>query len=652
MSRRHTRSQGAPEYQADDLDRLLQHRHSPGAAAAAAPDDDESSDSSTFEHVEVDDVAGAEGAADDLELNLHEVEGELGGLLEEEVAEEEDDLQNEEGAEFLDAAPPEDDVDDGDDADDPPPQPGPAPAPFIMAGVGAGAAAMQALLNTPPVGADGAPLANDHPRRIRWQAAVDAAADKAAEAEQLLAHLIVTGEQLTATLEARVGAAGDTLANLQAAEHGTVQFDTLLGQLVYQVENAEQESRDAAKAERQALAELAKANLPVADNTARKGIIDDTFARSKDLGMEVKVLKTQLQGVQRDMEQAGKNFKPKSVEVKKFNGDKQADYFSFKNHYRTTYGRMGLTDAQRFHYLLDHLEKEPLTAVKSLPIADASYARAWAILDGHFGDERTIKNQLLEDLSRTSFRQDGQPLELRKFHDEVDNKYRRLLEVDGDLAHQHGTLLPLMEKIYPYQLRKDMLTRLGRRANTVREFLDAAAEIIQEEVQLRGIKYQKDSSSGGKKPPFGKKSSSGNNNQAKNSGKGGSMAGFAGTLSDGSKKGKSPPPSTGGGNGGGKKKKGKKSGSSPSSAGGGSGAKTRACLICKGDHNLPQCESLKKMTNADRRETVGELKLCFVCFSPKHFAKDCKAKQECRVKVNGQRCGSTSHHTLLHPAQK
>ena len=521
----------------------------------------------------------------------------------------------------------------------------------MAAAGGAQAAAMQALLNQPPRGDDGNLLADDHPRYVRWLAAVNAAADKAAQAEQRLAQHVATGEQLTLVLEDRVTNAGNTLTEVQGAEHGTVQFDTLLGQLVYQVENAEQEAKDAAHAERQALAELAIANLPVAENTARKQIIDDTFARSKVLGMEVKVLRTQLQGVQREVEHAGKNFKPKSVEVKKYTGENLADYFSFRNHFQTTFGRMALTDGQRFHYLLDHLGKEPLLAVKSLPIADASYQRAWDILDGHYGDEHTIKNFLLDELGRNRFKSDGQPLELRKFHDTVDNQYRRLLEVDPDLGHQHGTLLPLMEKIYPYQLRKDMQQRLGRRAATVREFLNQAAEIIQAEVQLRGVqKARADPPQGSKKGSFHKKGGGNNNNN--NSGKGGSVAGLAGSVSqnDGSK-GRSPPPSTGGGKGGGKNK-GKKNNSSTSGTGGNSKKKTRVCLICKGDHSLPQCDSFKKMSNPDRRETLGELKLCFLCFSSKHFAKDCKSKQTCRAKVNGKKCGSTKHHTLLHPSQQ
>ena len=146
---------------------------------------------------------------------------------------------------------------------------------------------------------------------------------------------------------------------------------------------------------------------------------------------------------------------------------------------------MGLSNAQRLHFHKEHLTKDPLVVVSKLEISDASYHKAWEILDQYYGDQVLIKNQLLEEISNMRVHPDASALELRRFITKVEDMYRGLVEVDDNLAKEQGTLLPLMEKLFPYQLKKDMISK-GGRPTTVKDFLEKAAEIIQLEVQLRG----------------------------------------------------------------------------------------------------------------------------------------------------------------------
>ena len=526
----------------------------------------------------------------------------------------------------------------------PPPPPPPPPQP-----VGTRAAEMEALLSVAPTDRDGGELDEFDPDRVAWERARATVAEKKLEAELLLSHQVRMGEELMKNLADRVATIKVTLREIKGDETGSPEHNTKLGQLVYHLDTAEADSKSATKVRRDAAANLFKAGLAPARLAAFERVIDGAFAEETALGMEVKVLKTELAAIQREVEYAGRNFKPKTVEVRKYSGEKMSEYYSFKNHFQTTFGRMGLTDAQRYHFLKDHLTKEPLLAISKLSIADASYHEAWKILDRHYGDKTLIKTQLLEELNSMSFKSDSNPKELRKFIDSVDLKFRRLKEVDPDMGTQNAVLLPLMEKIFPYQLRKDMQPKLsGPDPVTVDAFLKAAGDQVREEIHLRGD--HKGSRDGGwreKKPNSSTKQHGG----GRGNGGGHSMAGLAGMAArnggapgPSSFKGKNSAAPTGAGKGGGRNK-GKQSGSFPS---GKSPAQARQCPNCRGSHSLTKCDSFLKLSTADRKNKVAELKICYICFSPNHFSRDCKSKSSCTAKQNGKKCGSRKHNTLLH----
>ena len=67
---------------------------------------------------------------------------------------------------------------------------------------------------------------------------------------------------------------------------------------------------------------------------------------------------------------------------------------------------------------------------------------------------------------------------------------------------------------------------------------------------------------------------------------------------------------------------------------------TRKCVLCTGDHALPDCEQFIKQDAEARSATVRKLGLCFNCLN-KHLVKDCRKEQRY------SHC-SRKHSSLLH----
>ena len=71
------------------------------------------------------------------------------------------------------------------------------------------------------------------------------------------------------------------------------------------------------------------------------------------------------------------------------------------------------------------------------------------------------------------------------------------------------------------------------------------------------------------------------------------------------------------------------------------------CYCCEGPHRLTECNEFRKKTYEDKCMVVKSKNLCFKCLNGKHFARDCKSKQNCTVPG----CTETLHHKLLHRSQ-
>ena len=67
------------------------------------------------------------------------------------------------------------------------------------------------------------------------------------------------------------------------------------------------------------------------------------------------------------------------------------------------------------------------------------------------------------------------------------------------------------------------------------------------------------------------------------------------------------------------------------------------CVFKDGEHKLWECPKFKAQTVKQRFENVKKFNLCFICFSNKHPAKDCKSQHKCGVDGCNKR-----HNRILH----
>ena len=69
----------------------------------------------------------------------------------------------------------------------------------------------------------------------------------------------------------------------------------------------------------------------------------------------------------------------------------------------------------------------------------------------------------------------------------------------------------------------------------------------------------------------------------------------------------------------------------------------RSCIVCGGDHRLPDCPAFQKEQLTTRRNIVRTNNLCYLCLGAGHSAKYCRSNIKCSM-LGCQR----RHHTLVH----
>lgn len=66
------------------------------------------------------------------------------------------------------------------------------------------------------------------------------------------------------------------------------------------------------------------------------------------------------------------------------------------------------------------------------------------------------------------------------------------------------------------------------------------------------------------------------------------------------------------------------------------------CPIHKTPHSLEECRAFKTKSHDEKRKFLADNKLCFLCFSDQHVARNCKAQVKCSV------CSSKGHCSVMH----
>jgi hypothetical protein len=481
--------------------------------------------------------------------------------------------------------------------------------------------------------------------------AVMAILQKEQEAELRSSALVKAGGEAIPAFKVIVYQALDALKQLEDAGPEDPNYPTLLAKVHYLLDAGDAEEEALRKMNREAKDEMRRASLLPAQLNERTSLLETAFRDLAVEGQKIRAAREQLKAGIKKVDHAAKNFKPPVVSIKKFSGEKWEEYISFKESFTKLFEKMTLSDSQRFHYLREHLTRDAANVVARLEIEDASYGLAWGLLDDYYGDATLTKNKLMGELLNLSPCNTKDPEELRKFHSALSIKYHRLLVAEPQLTDQHHVLLPVLEKVFPYQVKRDIFA-MNNNANptTVPMFLDLVDRVIKADLIWRGgLKDKKETnkSSGGRGGP----SHSGKSSGGKASG--GTMSGMAGTFvssksRSGGKKASSMGKKTGafpkGGGGGGKKKAAPRGNKKPA---------THTCPLCKGPHALGnKCEEFKKMSPQTRKDKVTAFKLCYNCLSEGHMIGECKSPRGCGHGSGKNVCGSKSHHTLLHLPKK
>ena len=318
-------------------------------------------------------------------------------------------------------------------------------------------------------------------------------------------------------------------------------------------------------------------------------------------------------------------FKPESIKIKPFKGlNHEVEYHTFKRNFQAIYGKLKIEDCQRFQYLMQHVENDAYKAICGLPPDDASYKRAFEILDSRYGDVDLVINKLTSELLSLrpipKSREHDMKL-LRTQHDQIYTIFTRMQDASPDQANETHFWMRFLDGLYSYDVKKHAYEKEGKPPrNGVQRWLDVCGEKINEETRLRDqrLKFHPEDKKSEPRPP----------NKAVN------LAAKANPRSSAQKQGQG------------------KSGGQPKGANGNRNQSGHsnpvACPVCKKSHFINKCEAFKALSYKDKRAKVRELDLCWSCLRSGHRCADCRFVKPCGVKVNGKPCGAKTHHYLMH----
>jgi hypothetical protein len=181
-------------------------------------------------------------------------------------------------------------------------------------------------------------------------------------------------------------------------------------------------------------------------------------------------------------------FKIPQLEIEQFDGD-ITKYYPFKEAFDTMINRAaGLTDAQRFTYLLTRLKGKPRDLLITYPQIDASYATAWTYLDGKYGKKDVIQLKLRSQIF--AIKQCYNKQDVHEMFYRTDALIKQLENLDARNANSLDILFHL-EKLLP----SIYLERIIREKRTIatwdlNEFRQLLPKLLDEDDQLQMISAQ------------------------------------------------------------------------------------------------------------------------------------------------------------------
>uniref|UniRef100_A0A914XCT4 Integrase catalytic domain-containing protein n=1 Tax=Plectus sambesii TaxID=2011161 RepID=A0A914XCT4_9BILA len=264
----------------------------------------------------------------------------------------------------------------------------------------------------------------------------------------------------------------------------------------------------------------------------------------------------------------------------------------FWDAYESAIHTQGISQVQKFNYLISCVKGKAHTAIEGLAVTNANYQEAISILKHRFGNINVIKRSLYTQLRKIPI-STGKTTDLRSTLEEVDRVCRQLKSL-GEDVNQPNLIMTVQEK-----LPSAILMELGRykspdelwRMDQLRVQLDALVRIREEAWQIvqHAPKTEQPSP-----PPRGETKPG----KARNTPRASTDA-FAALTSNGSRSEKIP--------------------AKP--------ATLYPCAFCGESHFNDQC--VKFPSRESRQEKARERELCFRCLKPGHETRKCRFTRTC-----------------------
>ena len=346
--------------------------------------------------------------------------------------------------------------------------------------------------------------------------------------------------------------------------------------------------------------------------------------------------------------QASKNISHERLKIPEFSGE-LTDFPAWKSRWQVGVDSPKTPLVQRLQYLKSHVKGQAASMISYIGDTEADYEKAWDLLNQRYGDKEEQRKAVIEEITARPTPATDMESQ-RAYHDYITGTYERLVSIDPAVEQaKDGTLQQIIEGKYANRLRKEVWQKLGKE-HDLRDFFREIGNLISLEITCRmagsSPAKHKPKAKGPKgsghqlmqqgKPGGGSKASpprtKSQMNQKKGSGQKGGQQKRAGGGGQGAGR------SGGGGGGAGKSPSPKKAGPDPVH-----------CHLCKSTkHYITNCPDFRALTVDNRKGKATSLNLCYKCLRKGHSSKECPFVKPCKATQNGNKCGSLTHHTLLH----
>jgi hypothetical protein len=178
-----------------------------------------------------------------------------------------------------------------------------------------------------------------------------------------------------------------------------------------------------------------------------------------------------------------KLFKLPAVEVPSFKGN-LAEFPSFERAFQAVIGTSKLPDQYKLVHLKNALKGETTGLSTIVGTAAADYQRLWDLLHARYGNEASLRAQVMADFMALKGKTSEGPLGLRRLHDGVVTKFNRLKEVDPAAATRKEWVMLVIQPLYPREIRRRICERLGQEEPDIDDFLATAEQLISREMRM------------------------------------------------------------------------------------------------------------------------------------------------------------------------